>query len=76
MNSRVARYDYAPAPSGATFAVLEINSAAGHAWPNASPTPADTAEVSHNGFKNQDIQAEAVLWDFLKKTKRIITRAK
>lgn len=76
MNSRVTRYDYAPAPSGATFAVLEINSAAGHAWPNASPTPVDTAEVNHNGFKNQDIQAEAVLWEFLKKSKRIIGRAK
>lgn len=71
MNSSVTRYDYTKARNGARFAVLEINEAAGHAWPNHSATPPDIASEPYNGFKNQDIQAEAELWHFLKKSKRI-----
>lgn len=70
MNSTITRYDYKTTKAGANFAVLEINNAAGHAWPNKSSTPFDVAEQPYNGFKNQDIQAEEVLWSFLKKSKR------
>jgi len=71
MNSTITRYDYRKATSGADFAVLEINRAAGHAWPNASTTDHAVAETPYNGFKNQDIDAEELLWSFLKKSRRI-----
>lgn len=70
MNSRITRYDYKKTKAGADFAVLEINNSGGHAWPNSADTPFEVAEAPHNGFKNQDINAEVVLWDFLKKSKR------
>jgi poly(3-hydroxybutyrate) depolymerase len=76
MNSTIKRYDYAQAPSGAGFSVLEINDTAGHAWPNYQPTPHDVASQPDNGFKNQDIQAEEELWRFLKKSKRIAKNGK
>lgn len=71
MNSTITRYDYRKARSGVDFAVLEINNAAGHAWPNSTPTDHTIAEAPYNGFKNQDINAEKLLWDFLKKSRRI-----
>jgi polyhydroxybutyrate depolymerase len=70
-NSAITRYDYRKAATGADFALVEINAAAGHAWPNASPTEHSVAEAPYNGFKNQDIDAEKVLWRFLKKSRRI-----
>lgn len=71
LNSSITRYDYRTAPAGNDYAVLEINKAAGHAWPNFSDTDIEVAEAPYNGFKSQDINAEAVLWRFLKKSKRI-----
>lgn len=71
MNSSVTRYDYARARNGARFAVLEINAATGHAWPNHSATPPNIASEPYNGFKNQDIQAEEELWEFLRHSTRI-----
>ncbi|PUA28346.1 MAG: hypothetical protein B0W54_17955 [Cellvibrio sp. 79] len=71
LNSSITRYDYRKAASGNDFAVLEMTPAAGHAWPNASTTDPLVAEAPYNGFKNQDINAEEVLWNFLKKNKRI-----
>lgn len=70
VNSQIIRYDYPKTRAGADFSVLEINDAAGHAWPNSAPTPVDVAEAPYNGFRNQDINAEEVLWDFLKKSPR------
>lgn len=70
-NSSITRYDYRKAAAGNDFAVLEIKPAGGHAWPNASPTDHAVADEPYNGFKNQDINAEAVLWRFLKKSRRI-----
>lgn len=67
VNSRIVRYDYPRGASGARFSVLEIISAAGHAWPNHALTPVEVAEQPYNGFRNQDIDAEKVLWEFLKK---------
>jgi polyhydroxybutyrate depolymerase len=71
LNSSITRYDYRKAPAGNDYAVLEINPAAGHAWPNSGDTDASVAEAPYNGFKNQDINAEEVLWRFLKKSRRI-----
>lgn len=71
MNSTIKRYDYARAPSGAGFAVLEINDTASHGWPSYQPTPHAVASQPDNGFKNQDIQAEEELWSFLKQYRRI-----
>ena len=45
--------------------------AAGHAWPNLSPTTYEHASEAKNGFKNQDINAEEVLWASFKKQKRV-----
>ncbi len=70
-NSVITSYDYRKATAGNDYAVLEINTAAGHAWPNAGLTETSVAEAPYNGFKNQDINAEEVLWAFLKKNKRI-----
>jgi poly(3-hydroxybutyrate) depolymerase len=70
VNSRIIRYDYPQGESGARFAVLEIVSAAGHAWPNNTSTSFDVAEQPYNGFRNQDIDAEKVLWEFFKKGRK------
>lgn len=70
INSSILRYDYDEGYKGVSFAVLEINPAGGHAWPNVTPTPFDVASEGHNGFKNRDINAEEVLWGFLKKKNR------
>lgn len=71
LNSSITRYDYRKAAFGNDFAVLVINPAAGHAWPNAGATDQAVAETPYNGFKNQDINAEELLWDFLKRSRRI-----
>ena len=70
VNSRIIRYDYPRGASGARFAVLEIVSAAGHAWPNHTSTPVEVAVQPYNGFRNQDIDAEKFLWEFLKKGRK------
>jgi len=70
VNSRIIRYDYPHGRSGARFAILEIVSAAGHAWPNHSATPVEVAVQPYNGFRNQDINAEKVLWEFFKKGRK------
>ena len=70
LNSSITRYDYRKAAPGNDYAVLEIDSA-GHSWPSSTPTEVSVAEVPYNGFRNQDIHTEAVLWKFLKKSKRI-----
>lgn len=70
-NSSITRYDYHKTASGNDFTVLEMTPAAGHAWPNAGVTDSSVAEAPYNGFKNQDINAEEVLWSFLKNSKRI-----
>lgn len=71
MNSVFTRFDYKPGRAGVRFAVLQTDKAAGHAWPNSSPTTYEQASEAKNGFKNQDINAEEVLWAFLKKQKRV-----
>lgn len=70
-DSSITRYDYRKAASGNDFAVLEMGPAVGHAWPNSATTDPSVAEAPYNGFKNQDINAEEVLWNFLKHSKRI-----
>jgi len=70
VNSSIIRYDYPRGASGARLAVLEIVSAAGHAWPNHAPTPVDIAVQPYNGFRNQDIDAEKVIWEFFKKGRK------
>jgi len=70
VNSRIIRHDYPQGKAGARFTILEIVSAAGHAWPNNTPTPFDVAEQPYNGFRNQDIDAEKALWEFFKKGRK------
>jgi polyhydroxybutyrate depolymerase len=71
MNSQITRYDYQSTAAGADLSVLEIQNAAGHAWPNSADTPHDVAEQPRNGFKNQDINAEQVIWKFFKEQRNI-----
>lgn len=71
VNSTFTRFDYEPGRAGIKFAILQTDKAAGHAWPNLSPTTYEHAGEAKNGFKNQDINAEEVLWEFLKKQKRV-----
>lgn len=67
MNSTITRYDYGVGKHGANFSVLQMNIAAGHGWPRmAKPTSLDSVANSQMGFINSDINAEEVLWDFLK----------
>jgi poly(3-hydroxybutyrate) depolymerase len=51
---------------------LVILNSGGHSWPSESPSDIATAENPLRfGLKNQDINAEEVLWDWLKTKKRV-----
>ena len=71
MNSSLVRTDYTPAVSGAEFSVIRTLPNAGHQWPNFHPTPFEEADQGNFGFRNNDIEAEQVLWDFVKDKTRI-----
>lgn len=71
MNSSLTRTDYTPAANGAAFSVIRTLPNAGHQWPNFNKTPLNEADHGNFGFKNNDIEAEQVLWDFVKDKTRI-----
>ena len=67
-NSFITRTNYTPASNGATFTRLQVHGA-GHQWPNLYANPNDDTSIF--GFRNQDINAEEVIWEFLKDKQRI-----
>lgn len=67
-NSFITRTNYSPAANGATFTRLQVHGG-GHQWPTHKAAPND--DTSTFGFRNQDINAEVVIWDFLKDKLRI-----
>lgn len=71
MNSTLLRKDFAPSPKGAGFSVIKTLPDAGHQWPHFGKTPLEEADNGPFGFRNSDIEAERVLWDFVKDKRRI-----
>lgn len=70
VNSQIERTDFAP-KNGVAMAVLKTTPNAGHKWPSYNVTTLEAADNGPFGFNNNDIEAERVIWEFLKGHKRI-----
>jgi poly(3-hydroxybutyrate) depolymerase len=63
MNGYIERLDHSESSYGTKFSLVRIHRG-GHGWPNKQGDPWENAETW--GFRNQDINAEILIWDFFK----------